>query len=123
MYVNLTGSSAADPFRVHPRRSVRQTPLFDTDGAGTTGACGKRVSDSSKVVALSKGLWRQHCGKTVTIKNTRTGKTVKATVNDEWSVMGNRTIELTSKAPNALTTTSTSRSERGTRLEARVTSA
>lgn len=48
-----------------------------------TGACGKKVSDSSRVVALSAGTYRQNCYKTVTITNLKTGKTIEASVNDE----------------------------------------
>jgi hypothetical protein len=48
------------------------------------GACGKRNKDSDVILALSHKVWSKgkHCGKAVTIKNTKTGHTVKGVVAD-----------------------------------------
>jgi len=51
---------------------------------GTEGACGNGMrSDSDLVVALAPSIFREHCGKSVTITNTLTGHTVTAECNDE----------------------------------------
>jgi len=51
---------------------------------GNAGACGKKNSDSAYIVALHPSLYNggARCGKGISLTNTKTGKTLQATVAD-----------------------------------------
>jgi len=67
---------------------------FFTQG-GTEGACALgKVADSDLVVALSKETFKQNCGKTITITNTKTGKTASGICNDECPECPNNHVDL-----------------------------
>jgi len=69
----------AEPHTLEKRRTGKAT-WFNTG----LGACGKVSKDSQLVVALATSAYAKgkNCGKTITIKNTKNGKSTTAKVMD-----------------------------------------
>jgi len=70
---------------------------------GNAGSCGDYNSDDAIIVAVKSGIMgSQLCGKSVTLRNTATGKSITAKIADTCPTCENQGIDLSKGAFEAL---------------------
>ncbi|CAE6526578.1 unnamed protein product, partial [Rhizoctonia solani] len=87
------------------KRKTGKASWFNTG----LGACGKVSNDKQSIVALGPGAYQggKMCGKTITIKNTKNGKSTTAKVMDLCPSCGTNNLDLSPAAFKKLGSLST----------------
>ncbi|KAI9608456.1 hypothetical protein H4Q26_004638 [Puccinia striiformis f. sp. tritici PST-130] len=102
----MVSSSIATPIS-HIEQSAHLQPRFSgkaTYFAPGTGACGGTNSESDLIVAMNQAQYEggSQCGKTVSIKNEASGKSVQAKVVDECPGCSHGSLDLSPSTFQAL---------------------
>ncbi|KAB5595695.1 putative effector protein [Ceratobasidium theobromae] len=96
---------ARDESSILEKRRTGRATWFNTG----LGACGKVSNDNQLIVALAPGAYAKgkNCGKTITIKNTKNGKSTTAKVLDMCPGCGANDVDLSPAAFKKLGSLST----------------